>query len=227
MVAAPIPRRAASPASRSERSARDGRDLRHAALLGLGLAAIVALRYAAIQGRAGDPIVAGLAFGTALLLLAASDRLGAWHRPAWARPAWPRIRTALGRGVVLGVGGGLPLVLLALAGRALGHAPDLPPIFRQDLFPAWAFATIVVAAGEEAVLRGALMTRLTASIGLTPAVVVTSLAFALMHVPFYGWRVVPLDLGVGLWLAGMWLASRGLIAPTIAHALADLATWWL
>jgi hypothetical protein len=48
-----------------------------------------------------------------------------------------------------------------------------------------------------------------------------------MHVPLYGWHVVPLDLGVGLWLAGLRLATGGIAAPAIAHTIADLATWWL
>ena len=55
----------------------------------------------------------------------------------------------------------------------------------------------------------------------------TAVLFALMHVPLYGWHVVPLDLGVGLWLAGLRLATGGVAAPAIAHTVADLATWWL
>ena len=48
-----------------------------------------------------------------------------------------------------------------------------------------------------------------------------------MHVPFYGWHVVPLDLGVGVFLAGLRLASGSVAAPAIAHIVADLATWWV
>ena len=55
----------------------------------------------------------------------------------------------------------------------------------------------------------------------------TSVVFALLHVPLYGWHVVPLDLGVGLWLAGLRLISGGVAAPAVAHVVADLATWWL
>ncbi len=51
--------------------------------------------------------------------------------------------------------------------------------------------------------------------------------FVLMHVPLYGWHVVPLDLGVGIWFAGLRLWSGGIVAPSISHALADLVTWWL
>jgi membrane protease YdiL (CAAX protease family) len=55
----------------------------------------------------------------------------------------------------------------------------------------------------------------------------TTLAFALMHVPMYGWHVVPLDLAVGFTLGGLRIATRGIAAPAVAHAIADLATWWL
>ena len=56
---------------------------------------------------------------------------------------------------------------------------------------------------------------------------VTSVAFALMHVPVYGWHVVPLDLAVGVVLGGLRLATRSVAAPAAAHAVADLATWWI
>ena len=95
-----------------------------------------------------------------------------------------------------------------------------------DLWP-WAVITIVVATAEEAILRGSLFDVLTRSHGALAAVLVTSVVFALLHVPLYGWHVVPLDLGVGLWLAGLRLISGGVAAPAVAHVVADLATWWL
>ena len=76
-------------------------------------------------------------------------------------------------------------------------------------------------------LRGVLFDRLERVAGLAAAIALTTLAFALMHVPLYGWHVVPLDLAVGLVLAGLRIWTRGLAAPVAAHAVADLATWWL
>jgi hypothetical protein len=35
------------------------------------------------------------------------------------------------------------------------------------------------------------------------------------------------DFGAGLALGGLRLLGRGVAAPAIAHALADVATWWL
>jgi membrane protease YdiL (CAAX protease family) len=91
----------------------------------------------------------------------------------------------------------------------------------------WALITLLVAAGEEAVLRGVLLDRLERVAGLIPAIALTTIAFALIHVPLYGWHVVPLDLAVGLVLAGLRISTSGLAAPIAAHAVADLATWWL
>ena len=85
----------------------------------------------------------------------------------------------------------------------------------------------MVVAGEEALLRGALFGALERFAGPVAAVAVTSLAFALMHVPLYGWQVIPLDLGVGVWLAGLRLATGGVAAPALAHGIADLSTWWI
>jgi len=65
------------------------------------------------------------------------------------------------------------------------------------------------------------------SLGSRTALVVTSVAFALMHVPNYGTPAIPLDLGVGLLLGGLRLLSGGPGAPAIAHAVADLAAWFL
>ncbi len=59
------------------------------------------------------------------------------------------------------------------------------------------------------------------------ALPVTTAAFALLHVPLYGWAALPLDLAVGLLLGGLRMVSGGWGAPAVAHTLADLAGWWL
>jgi membrane protease YdiL (CAAX protease family) len=89
------------------------------------------------------------------------------------------------------------------------------------------FVTTMVVAGEEVLLRGALFAALERAAGPVAAVAVTAVAFALMHVPLYGWEVVPLDLGVGVWLGGLRLATGGVAAPAVAHWIADLSTWWV
>jgi membrane protease YdiL (CAAX protease family) len=179
----------------------------------LALGAIVGLRWWAT--RAGlDPLAIGAAFGLAL---------GAVAVARGRRPTRPAPRS-----VVIGIAVGLGLAFITVAassvsGLAAGvllgrpHAPFLP----------WAAITIVVATAEEALLRGRLFDAARRAGGLAPAMLVTTVAFALMHVPLYGWHVVPLDLAVGLALGGLRLATLGIAAPAAAHAVADLATWWL
>jgi len=174
-----------------------------------GLAAVVGLRWAATVAGVAGGVAIGLVFGLGLLVVAFAT--------GW-RPAMERRSS-----IAIGASGGAVLVILALVTRS-GQLPWLAP---PATFIPWVAVTILVASAEELVLRGALFDELDRSVGTLAAVLVTSVVFALMHVPLYGWHVVPLDLGVGLWLAGLRLATGGIAAPAIAHAIADLATWWL
>ncbi|HEV2005482.1 MAG TPA: CPBP family intramembrane glutamic endopeptidase [Candidatus Limnocylindrales bacterium] len=183
--------------------------LRIAGLL-VALGAIVGARWAATVGGVGDALTIGLVFGLALTALA----ILASERVALPRPA----------ALAIGAAGGAALVGLAL----LAHLGSVGPSFAPAAaFLPWALITILVATAEELILRGALFVAIQRHAGVAAAVTVTSLAFALMHVPLYGWHVVPLDLGVGIWLGGLRLLGRGAAAPAVAHALADLVTWWL
>lgn len=181
-----------------------------------GLAAIVAGRWWAT--RTGlDPLAVGAVFGLALgaLALAGAGR-------------GRRVGRATVRAAAIGVGFGLALVAIVIAGAAIAGAQLVAGLGRPaaDLAP-WAAITVVVACAEEALLRGRLFDTIRRAGGVVPAVLVTTIAFALMHVPLYGWHVVPLDLAVGLVFAGLRLATGSVIAPAAAHSVADLATWWL
>lgn len=179
-------------------------------LIALGLTAVVFGRWAATASLVAGPITVGMLFGAGLLAvgLAAGSRV---ERPG-------------GRSIAIGLGAGAILVCVAVLGRGGSSASTFPP---GVPFAPWALATVLVAMAEELVLRGALLDAIAERGGLPVAIAVTSAAFALMHVPLYGWHVVPLDLGVGLWLAGLRIAFGGVAAPGIAHAVADLATYWL
>ena len=194
------------------------------ALLG-GLAAIVAARWSAT--RAGiDPLAVGAMFGLLLAALA----LGAHVSRRRARDRATRAGDGLEvvRAAAIGVFFGLVLVGLVIVGAAIAGAQLVPGLGRPAAdFAAWVAITILVASAEEALLRGRLFDALRRAGGLLPAVAVTTVAFALMHVPLYGWHVVPLDLAVGLAFAGLRLATGGVVAPAAAHSTADLATWWL
>jgi membrane protease YdiL (CAAX protease family) len=63
--------------------------------------------------------------------------------------------------------------------------------------------------------------------GIDAAVVIGAIAFAALHVPLYGWHVVPLDLAVGLVLGALRVWTGTWTAPALAHAGADLIGWWL
>ena len=198
-----------------------------------GLAAIVGVRWLATLGGT-DPLLVGLAFGLTLAGLASvaggrrrglamdhirlrlidASAVGAARRPAIA--------------LVAGVGFGLVLVGIALVGPVLAGTSTVPGLGRPAApFLPWAAITLIVASAEEVLLRGVLLDRVRRAGGLAVAVVLTSAVFALMHVPMYGWHVVPLDFAVGLGLAGLRLTTRSLVAPVAAHSVADLATWWL
>ena len=202
-------------------------------LLAAGLAGLVGARWAAtIDGGAGG-LAVGLAFGTGLLGLAIAGgvRVGRFE-PLGRSNLWSLTAGALG-GVALV---GAALVGLAEVGTLGGPSPPLGPAHGPNLDPgawfgagfgSWAAVTVLVATAEELVLRGALFEAVDRCAGGAIAVVATSLAFALIHVPLYGWHVVPLDLGVGLFLGGLRVVTRGVTAPAAAHVIADLATWWL
>ena len=196
---------------------------REAALVTAGLAAITAARWGAT--RAGlDALAVGATFGLALLLLVPAG----FGVSALARGASKVDVRVLARTVVIGALAGLVLAGIAVVGPALGGSMRIPGLGRPDVaFLPWALVTVLVASAEEAVLRGVLFDRLTRAGGILLAIGVTTLAFALLHVPLYGWHVVPLDLAVGLGLGGLRVATRSVAAPAIAHAMADLATWWL
>ena len=173
--------------------------------------AAAALARGALNGHAaGTAFVVGGLFGIALLATAAA---AGWH------PSTPRLAS-----VALGVLGGLAIIAIA----RLAH-PLLPAFvgMRPEPFVAWVLVTGLVVMGEEALLRGALFGALEEVAGPLPAVLATSIAFALMHVPLYGWQVIPLDLGVGIFFGGLRLTTGGVAAPTAAHMVADLSTWWL
>lgn len=185
------------------------------ALLLVGLGVVVGVRWAGT--RAGlDPLLLGVAFGAGLVGL------------AWTRTGRRRLGRPAAQNLAIGVVAGLVLVGLTGLGAAIAGV-HLPPGLGRPAAPflPWAAITLLVATGEEAFLRGRLFDATRRAGGVLAALTLTSLAFALLHVPLYGWHVVPLDVAVGLGFGGLRLATRGIAAPAAAHTVADLATWWL
>ncbi|NER21065.1 MAG: CPBP family intramembrane metalloprotease [Symploca sp. SIO1C2] len=81
-----------------------------------------------------------------------------------------------------------------------------------------AVITVVVVAPitEELLFRGILLHRWTAKWGITPALLLTSLVFGILHANLVGLSVF------GLMMALLYLKTRTLIVPIICHALNNL-----
>lgn len=152
--------------------------------------------------------IAGLIFAACLAVLIWANGI---------KPVKPNRRS-----IIVGLLGGiflcLPSVVVYLKN---GHSYPAGNYFT------WAIVVSIVAIIEEAFLRGTLFDTVSRWRGITTALVVTSLAFALLHVPLYGWQILPLDIAVGFWLGTLRIVSKDFAAPAIAHVFADLAGWWL
>ena len=125
-------------------------------------------------------------------------------------------------------------LLTGLAGAALVCAPvglaqllTFRPVHGTQGFAVWAAVVTVVATAEEVFLRGTLYDAVAAGSGEPAAIGVGAVAFALLHVPLYGWHVLPLDLAVGLVLGGLRQATGTPAAPAVTHVGADLVGWFL
>ena len=162
---------------------------------------------AALAGPAGArSISASLTFAGVLAVLAIGCRV---------RPQLSLRIAAIGVGVAA--------LLVLPAALHLGVRASLP----VHSFPTWAVLTAFVAGAEEAFLRGAVFDAVQRRHSADAAVVVAAIAFAALHVPLYGWHVVPLDFAVGLVLGATRLVAGTWTAPAIAHIGADFGGWWL
>lgn len=177
-----------------------------AALTGFAFAVLVRM---AIGGRAvATSQLAGLVFAGCLATLTLA--MGG------AKPALSR------RAVALGLGGVAVLCLPPLLGH-LAH----PGVRPGGVYWHWAIVVSAVAVAEEAFLRGSLYTAVRDWRGDTAALLVTSVAFAALHLPLYGWASVPLDFAVGLLLGVLREQTGGWAAPAITHVGADLVAWFI
>ena len=177
-------------------------------LLLLAFAVSVGLRVVVGGEDVARSVPAGLVFAACLLVLAAA-----------AGTRVPVTRAA---------------VLAGLAGGALICAPvtverllTFEPLRGTQGFLLWAAAVTVVATAEEVFLRGTLYDAAEQAAGPVPAVLLGAVCFALLHVPLYGWHVVPLDLAVGVVLGGLRHGTGTPAAPAVSHVGADLVGWFL
>lgn len=178
---------------------------RTAALL-VGFGGAVVLRLAIGGPGPGRSPLAGLVFAAVLLALAGAAGTRVSIRPS---------------AVLAGIAGAAVLcVPVALLRGAI-------PLHGAEGFACWALVVTVVATAEEVFLRGTLYDAVRAALDERAAILVGAAAFALLHVPLYGWQVVPLDLVVGLLLGELRRSTGTAAAPAVTHVGADLAGWFL
>ncbi len=115
---------------------------------------------------------------------------------------------------VLGVAAG-GVAAVAVAAALAG--PAVPLVVSGWTVP----LNVTAAVAEEAMFRRLLFGLLEPA-GVAAAVMVTAVAFALIHVPFYGPAAFWADLGAGLLLGWQRWASGGWAAPAATHAFANL-----
>ena len=175
-----------------------------------GIALAVAVRVAIGGTQPAASMPAALVFAIALGALAAAT--------GW-RPARPR-RSA----IALGGAGGAALVAAWLTARGVAGVQLAPA---NTVMALWTPLVALVAVAEEVALRGAMFGAVRAAGGDGWALVATTLLFALIHLPLYGISALPLDLAAGLLLGGLRVVSGGVLAPAVAHVIADLAGGWL
>jgi membrane protease YdiL (CAAX protease family) len=162
----------------------------------------------------------------AQLTVASSAPAGLLFAACLTTLSWTELpRTKLSKQAV---GWGLLGVVVLCVPVVAFHMSDISSHARPaGNYLTWSLVVGIVAAAEELFIRGKLYRVLQQWLGTTVAVIVGAVAFAGLHVPLYGWHVVPLDVAVGLWLGTLRYSSGSWAAPGIAHIIADMAAWWI
>lgn len=192
---------------------------------------LVAVPLQVVGYDTGDPLDVGLAL-VAVQLVTLGGVLGwlsargslTWHLLG---PVRPRLRQ-----VAVGLGVGLAgFVVATILPEMVRRGLDVAPPDRQEILDtvattgarAWVLIVVAVALAplvEEVVYRGLLFQSLRHRLGLWPALGLSSLTFAFVHLELLS---QPLALGallvLGVWLAAAFHRSGSLTVPVVAHAV--------
>jgi membrane protease YdiL (CAAX protease family) len=175
--------------------------------IGLGLAALAA--------RVPSPWAVAVTAGVGVVGLLAP--LGAPPGPS-TPPSRSGSAVAWLGALALGVAA---LVVASRLPAFLGLGPHgAGPLVRPPA-PAAVGAGVVAAVAEEAFFRRLVYGWL-ASWGAAAAICGSALAFAAVHVPVYGFAVLPIDTAAGLLLGWQRWTTGGWSAPGITHVAANL-----
>jgi membrane protease YdiL (CAAX protease family) len=186
-----------------------GRPFTKVLLLLVGFSSSVLLRILIGGSEVATSVIAGIVFAVSLILLSKTE---------YIKSHWT-IQT-VGWGLLGATVLFLPIALLHLSAGQLHSRP-------AGNYVTWSIVVSVVAAAEEYFLRGALYQSVERWKGDATAVLLGAIAFAALHIPLYGWQIVPLDFVAGLWLGTLRNSSGSWLAPGITHILADLGAWWI
>ena len=174
------------------------RSVASGAVIGLGCCLLLARRSLLRSG--GDPVVEAAVLFTLLGVVGALGPVPVVRR-ATARVCWS----------TLAVG-----VAVFAAGRLIGggHRPAVPT------------GTVLLLNSMAAISEELFFRRLVQGVlarrGAVLAAAGSALLFAAVHVPSYGFWVLPLDLGAGALLAWQRAATRRWTIPAATHVIANL-----
>ena len=168
-----------------------------------------------------------------MVLAWASRSRTPWRDLGFVRPrSWP---ATLVIGVAIGVA--LKLVMKAVVMPLLGADPINQAyhfvVGNRSALPGMLYATIVGAAfGEEVFFRGFAFERLHRLIGTSTRatiaiVVLTSVVFGLVHYPDQALPGVQQAAIVGLVYGAIYVRTRSLAMPMVAHAAFNLTALWI
>jgi membrane protease YdiL (CAAX protease family) len=121
--------------------------------------------------------------------------------------------------------GRAPAVILVGVGTVLALRLLLPPVAFPIAGATALAASVATAVAEEALFRRLLYDRVIRW-GAPAAIMVSAAAFALIHVPAYGLRALPVNLGAGILFGWQRWASGGWVAPAVTHAAANVLAVW-
>jgi membrane protease YdiL (CAAX protease family) len=113
----------------------------------------------------------------------------------------------------------LPVVALGVATFLVARLVAAP--LRTPVVPFVVGATIVAAVAEELFFRR-LVHGWLAPAGEALAIVTAGALFAVVHIPAYGMRALPVDLAAGVLFGWQRWATGGWIAPALTHAAANV-----
>jgi membrane protease YdiL (CAAX protease family) len=138
-----------------------------------------------------------------------------------------REQLGLRRPDLLAVVLGGTMAVIVLAGAAWLTAPFILVPSAVQLASGLLLFGAGTAPAEELLFRGVLYGTIDRRGGPVLATGVSALAFALAHVPVYGWGSLGVAVCAGLLLGWLRWWSGSLVVPGLVHLLADLAILWL